>query len=64
MGFFLFPPPGKLAYRREKKNSIQIISFRPEYKITEVKVSLLLLFFLMFLTPACGVLWRSQLPEL
>lgn len=62
MGFFF--PPGKLVYRRKKKKSIQIISFSPKYKITEVKVSLLLLFFLMFLTPACGVLGRSQLPEL
>lgn len=58
-------PPWKASLQEEgKKKPIQIISFSPKYKITEVKVSLLLLFFLMFLTPACGVLQRSQLPEL
>lgn len=58
------PLSWKASLQEEKKKSIQIISFSPKYKITEVKVSLLLLFFLMFLTPTRGALQRSQLPEL
>lgn len=45
MDFFFFPSSWKASLQEGEKKSIQIISFSPTYKITEVKVSLLLLFF-------------------